>query len=116
MADEPQHPETPRIITDETSETVRVRRAPKYSVFLVLGGALGILAAMILTFTFTGTEEPSAAGVQYSQMQVFGFLALIGVVVGIVVGGVVALLFDRAFARRAREVAVEHETTRVDEG
>ena len=56
-------------------ETVRVRRAPKYSVFLVVGAALGLLVAMILTFAFNGTGGISPnTGLVYSQSQVFGFL------------------------------------------
>jgi hypothetical protein len=115
MATEPQGPDTPRTVVDDRIETVRVRRAPKYGVFLILGAALGVLVAMILTFTFNGTDLPSDTGVQYSQTQVFGFLALIGIAVGVAVGGIVALLFDRALGKRSREVAVDHQRTRVDE-
>ncbi|WP_159501371.1 potassium transporter Trk [Microbacterium sp. 18062] len=115
MAQEPQNPEIPRVVVDETIETVRVRRVPKYSVFLVLGGALGVFVAMILTFAFHGTDEASAAGIEYSQTQVFGFLALIGVAVGVAVGGAIALVFDRVLSRRARDVSVDHTRTRVEE-
>jgi hypothetical protein len=115
MAAEPQHPETPRTVLDEQIETVRVRRVPKYGVFLVVGAALGVLVAMILTFAFQGTDQPSVTGVEYSQTQVFGFLALIGVAVGVAVGGIVALVFDRILGKRAREVPVDHERVRLDE-
>jgi len=115
MAPEPQDPQTPRMVTDEHVETLRVRRAPKYGVFLVLGAAVGVLVAMILTVAFHGTDEPSAAGVQYTQMQVFGFLALVCAVVGLTIGGVIALLFDRAMVRRARDVSVEVAHVRRDD-
>ncbi|WP_309734534.1 potassium transporter Trk [Microbacterium sp. SORGH_AS_0428] len=115
MAPEPQDPQAPRTVTDQHVETLRVRRAPKYGVFLVLGAAVGVLVAMILTFVFHGTDEPSAAGVQYTQMQVFGFLALVCAVVGLAIGGIIALLFDRAMARRARDVSVEVAHVRRDE-
>jgi hypothetical protein len=115
MAEEPQDPQRARTVVDDRIETVRVRRAPKYGVFLVMGAALGVFVAMILTFAFDGTERVSAAGVEYGQVQVFGFLALIGVAVGLAVGGAVALLFDRALTRRARSVSVDHERTRLDE-
>ena len=97
-------------------ETVRVRRAPKYSVFLAAGAALGILVAMILTFAFNGTVDVSPnTGMVYSQTQVFGFLALICITAGIVVGGVVALILDRVFSRRTREVTVDRESVRIEE-
>ncbi|MDF2492679.1 MAG: potassium transporter Trk [Microbacterium sp.] len=115
MAEEPQNPEPPRTVVDDRIETVRVRRAPKYGVFLVLGAAIGVFVAMVLTFAYDGSEQAGASGVAYGQMQVFGFLALIGVAVGLLGGGAVALLFDRALTRRARSVSVDHERTRIDD-
>lgn len=94
--------------TDRT-ERVRVRRAPKYGVFLALGAVLGVVAAMVLTFAFDGTAQPSPAGIQYSQLQVFGFLALAGAAAGLLVGGVVALILDRVLGRRERDVDAQHE-------
>ncbi|WP_203580977.1 potassium transporter Trk [Microbacterium hibisci] len=96
-------------------ETVSVRRAPKISVFLILGAALGVLVAMILTFAFNGTAEASPnTGGEYSQGQVFGFLTLICVPVGLALGGIVALVLDRRSRRRTREIAVDHESVHVD--
>ncbi|MFC8681905.1 potassium transporter Trk [Microbacterium ureisolvens] len=96
-------------------ETVRVRRAPKISVFLILGAALGVLVAMILTFAFNGTAEVSPnTGVVYSQGQVFGFLTLICAPIGLALGGIVALVLDRRSRRHTREVAVDHESVQVD--
>lgn len=101
---------------DDHIETVRVRRAPKFSVFLLVGAALGLLAAMILTFSFDGTDYASPnTGLVYSSGQVFGFLALIFVPVGLVLGAVVALLLDRRSRSRTREVTVDHESVHVDE-
>jgi len=96
--------------SDDHLEQVTVRRSPKYSVFLLLGGAVGLLVAMILTFLFDGTTQESPnTGLVYSQMQVFGFLLLIFVSVGVALGGAVALILDRVYARRARTLQVEHE-------
>lgn len=97
-------------------ETVRVRRAPKYSVFLAAGAALGILFAMILTFVYNGTAATSPnTGLVYSQTQVFGFLALICITVGVALGGIVALILDRMLAKRSREVVVDRERIRIEE-
>ena len=108
MAPEPEYSALPSV--SDKIETVRVRRAPKYGVFLVLGAALGVLLAMILTLAFHGTEQASPnTGVQYSTLQVFGFVVLICVPIGIVLGAVAALVFDRVLGRRTRDVLVDHE-------
>jgi hypothetical protein len=94
-------------------ETARVRRAPRYGAFLVVGAALGILVAMILTFAFDGSQEPSAVTrAAYSQGQVFGFIALFAIPLGIALAGVVALMIDRSMRRRAHDVRIDHE--RID--
>ena len=73
---------------DDHVERVRVRRAPKFSVFLLAGAALGIIVALILTFAFSGTDSISPnTGLIYTQGQVFGFLALICITVGVALGG-----------------------------
>lgn len=100
-------------------ESARVRRAPRYGVFLVGGALLGVLVAVILTFAFGGGPiEPGApagdksdyTGLTYSTPQVLGFLALIFAPIGLAVGGVVALILDRVVGRRTREVRIDRET------
>jgi len=105
----------PRIVVDDEIVTARVRRAPRYAVFMGLGAILGILVALILTFAFDGSGESVSTGVVYSPMQVFGFLSLIFVAVGVVVGGVVALILDRVMSRRARDVVVDRERSHYAE-
>ncbi|WP_214468007.1 potassium transporter Trk [Microbacterium flavescens] len=97
-------------------ETVRVRRAPKIAVFLLAGAALGVVVAMILTFAFDGSAEKSPnTGLVYSQGQVFGFLLLICIPVGLALAGLVALWFDRRSSAHTREVTVDHESVQSDE-
>lgn len=96
-------------------ETVRVRRAPKISVFLITGALLGALVALILTFVFNGTSEVSPnTGVEYSQGQVFGFLVLVCAPIGIALAGILALILDRRSQRRSHDVAVDHASVHVD--
>ena len=58
-------------------ETARLRRSPKFAAFLLLGAALGVLVALILTFAFGGAgDESTYIGVVYSSGQIFGFLLL----------------------------------------
>ena len=92
-----------------------MRRSPRYAIFFVLGAILGILAALILTFAFDGTEEKSASTqVIYSTSQVFGFLCLVCIPIGMAVLGAVALILDRRLSRRQHEVRVDHERVEVD--
>lgn len=93
----------------------RVRRSPRYGVFLVLGAAVGVFVAMILTFSFHGTDEPAVNGALYSPGQVFGFLSLIGVAAGLLVGGLVAIVLDRVVGRRQRTVTLDREVVDLPE-
>ncbi|ALJ22139.1 hypothetical protein [Microbacterium sp. No. 7] len=93
-----------------TIETARVRRAPRFSVFFLLGAALGVLTALILTFAFDGSDERSPfTTVAYSTGQVFGFLLLFCVPIGLILGGVVAVVLDRTVGRRTREVTISRD-------
>lgn len=107
MAEQPA-PEGPSPVRDDI-ETVSVRRAPKYGVFLAAGAFIGILVALILTFAIQGSGMSPYTQVVYSELQVFGFTALICIVVGCTVGAVVALIFERTVGSRTRQVIVDHE-------
>ncbi len=93
----------------EHIETARLRRSPRYGVFLAVGAALGLLLALILTFAFDGTADTSDAGVTYSTGQVFGFVALACIPIGMAVGITVALILDRRLSRRTRDVLIDHQ-------
>lgn len=102
----------PRLVEDRI-ETVTVRRAPKVTVFLVLGGAIGLLVALILTFSFghgLTAEASQYTAETYTKSQVFGFLALIFVAAGVALGGIVAVVLDVTVGRRRRRVQVDRET------
>lgn len=90
--------------TEVTSDSVTVRRAPRYPAFILAGVAAGILVALVLTFAFPENAE-------FDRGQVFGFLLLWAGAIGAAVGGVVALLVDRALEKRRREAVAEHEAT-----
>lgn len=90
--------------TEVTSDAVTVRRAPRYPAFILAGLAAGVLVALVLTFAFPENAE-------YDRGQVFGFLLLWAGAIGAAVGGVVALLVDRALEKRRREAVAEHEAT-----
>jgi hypothetical protein len=95
--------------TDVTSDTVSVRRSPRYPRFLALGAVVGVVAALILTVAFPDNAE-------FDKGQVFGFLLLACGTIGVALGALVALVIDRVLAGRAASVTMEHQSThRVDE-
>jgi H+/Cl- antiporter ClcA len=89
-----------------TSETVRVRRTPRYARFMLVGVIVCVVAAFILTYSF-----PQGAG--YDRNTVFGFMLLVAIAVGVVLGALAALIADRVARRRARTVTVDRIDVRM---
>ncbi len=83
--------------SDERRTTVTIRRAPKFSVFLVVGVLVGILAALILSSVF-----PPDPAVGFAAT--FGYLALYAVPIGVVLSALIAILLDGRASRRASQV------------
>lgn len=101
---------TPGSRTDES--VVRTRRAPKYGVFAALGAMVGIIAALILSTVFNGTDEASPyTQIEYTAGQVFGFVLLWCVPAGIAVAMLIALLLDRTVGRKTHEARAVREVT-----
>ena len=93
-------------------ESARLRRSPRYGVFLTLGVALGLITALILTYSVDSEAVSRTTGVAYDTTQVLGFMALVCGTVGLALGGLIALVFDRVLSRRVRTVRIDHETVR----
>ena len=74
--------------------------------FVVLGALAGVLVALILTASF-----PIDPTVGFGP--IFGYFAIYGFVGGILVGSLVALIFDRVLSRRAKTVDVTVARLRV---
>lgn len=87
----------------ETTESanVTVRRSPRYLRFFLVGIILGVLVALILTFSFP-------ADPQFSQTQVFGFLVLFTGTLGGTLGLIFALVVDRVYSRHVIQATAEH--------
>lgn len=90
------NPETPEV------EELRIRRAPKLGVFLVVGGVLGALGTLILTSLY-----PVDPNIGFAVT--FGYFCVFGVPFGVLVGALIGLALDRRSRRLVRTVSVEHE-------
>jgi hypothetical protein len=83
---------------------VRIRRAPKYATFLILGGGLGAVVTFILTALY-----PVDPNVGFGAL--FGYFALYGVTAGVVLGAVIAIILDRRSDRHASSATAVIEVT-----
>jgi hypothetical protein len=87
-------------MSDPQRRSVRVRRSPKISVFLLVGAVIGALVAIIaVNLTPADPTVPT--------VQAIAFLIALLAPAGAVVLGAVALVIDRASERRARTVEAE---------
>jgi len=84
--------------SDDHATQVRIRRAPKFSVFLILGAVLGLIAALVLTAAF-----PIDPNVGFGPT--FSYFAIFGVTIGVFVGAVVAIILDRALGRGSKTLS-----------
>ncbi len=91
-----------------------VRRVPRYGVFMGIGVVVGLIAAGILTM-IGSFDESQALDVVYPPSQVFGFLLLWTVPIGLALGGVAGLILERVARRHDRVVQVDRETVVEDD-
>lgn len=82
---------------------VTIRRAPKIPVFLVLGALVGLLGTLVVT-----ALQPADPTIGFAAL--FGYFCVYGVPLGIVIGGVIAVLLDWASTRRAKTLPAERTT------
>ncbi|MFD6816790.1 MULTISPECIES: potassium transporter Trk [Microbacterium] len=86
-----------------------VRRVPRYGVLMGIGVVLGVVVAGVLTM-MGSYDESQALDVVYPPGQVFGFLLLWTVPIGLALGGVAGLVLERVARRHDRVVKVDRET------
>ena len=82
---------------------VTIRRAPKIPVFLVLGALVGFFGTLIVT-----ALQPADPAVGFPAL--FGYFCIYGIPLGIVLGGILAVVLDRVSLRRAHRVTAEQTT------
>jgi hypothetical protein len=81
---------------------VRLRRAPRLPIFLVLGALLGAIVTLIVT-----ASQPADPKIGFAAT--YGYFCVFGVPAGIVFGALVGLVLDRVSVRRSRVVNAELE-------
>ena len=91
-------------VESSAETTVTVHRSPRYFSFMIVGAVLGAILALVLTVVFPEND-------QFEQSQVFGFLLLAGVVAGVALGSIVALLLDRAIGRTTATAVADRLAT-----
>ena len=95
-------------MSDNSTDRVTVRRAPRIPAFIGLGAVLGVLVTLILTSLF-----PVDPAVGFGAL--FAYFALYGVTAGVVLGALVGIILDRISTRRAKTVEVEVTTEQTAE-
>ncbi|MFC5502168.1 hypothetical protein ACFPJ4_07945 [Lysinimonas soli] len=93
---------TPQPSLAESATQVRVRRAPRLPVFLLLGAVVGAIVTLIVTGLAPADPKIGFAAT-------YGYFCFYGVPAGVVLGAIVGLLLDRRSVRRSRIVAAERE-------
>ena len=78
----------------EDAVPVRVRRAARYRPFVVTGALLGALAGVVVALA------RATGDAAFSMAQLTGYLGAIGLLVGAVLGALVAVLADRPRSAR----------------
>ena len=81
-------------------ETLVVRRSPRYTSFMIVGAAVGALLALLLTVIFPRNAD-------FDPAQVFGFLLLGGIAIGVAVSCLIAMVLDRIVGRSSTTVVVD---------
>ena len=81
---------------------VSIRRAPKFSAFMIVGGGLGAIVTFVLTRLFP--VDPLVG-----FWSLFAYFAIFGITAGVLLGALLALILDRRSRKRAGTVIVERE-------
>jgi hypothetical protein len=77
----------------ESSQSVQIRRAPRFFRFMVIGAILGLILALIFWFSISPDQR--------TGQPIFGYLVVFITALGFGFGALAAVLVDRAFSARA---------------
>lgn len=81
----------------------RVRRTPRFAAFLITGGILGAILGFVVNLVGPDSrcapQDPSCIA-PYQAGSTLGYLVTVGILVGIGVGAIVAVVLDWLWDRR----------------
>jgi hypothetical protein len=88
---------------ERTATPGTVRRAPKFGAFLVTGGLVGAVVGLLVSALQPGDKPDGSGFLPFLDgvNAVRTWLAVAGLVLGVLVGGLLAALADRRSVRRA---------------
>jgi hypothetical protein len=87
-------------------DQVTIRRAPRFSVFILGGAVLGFLVTVIVVALTMGIDRGNQQETT-GFAGLVGYFSLYGVSIGMLVGAVVAVVLDRVSSRRAARLTAE---------
>lgn len=83
--------------------TVQVRRAPKLSAFMTVGGLIGFLVVLIITPLFPADPLVGLPAL-------IGYFSIFGVTGGVLIGAILGIALDRRSQKHVRTVQAERQS------
>ena len=83
--------------------TVQVRRAPKLSAFMTVGGLIGFLVVLIITPLFPADPLVGLPAL-------IGYFSIFGVTGGVLIGAIIGIALDRRSQKHVRTVQAERQS------
>jgi hypothetical protein len=90
-------------------DQVTIRRAPRFSVFILGGAVLGFLVTVLVVLLTMGIDRGDQQETT-GFAGLVGYFSLYGVSIGMLVGAVVAVVLDQVSSRRAARLTAERVT------
>lgn len=87
-------------------DQVTIRRAPRFSVFILGGAVLGFLVTVVVVALTMGIDRGNQQETT-GFAGLVGYFSLYGVSIGMLVGAVIAVVLDQVSSRRAARLTAE---------
>jgi hypothetical protein len=105
-ADRPDERPVPAPNAVTTPDQVTIRRAPRFSVFILGGAVLGFLVTVVVVALTMGIDRGNQQETT-GFAGLVGYFSLYGVSIGMLLGAIVAVVLDQVSSRRAARLTAE---------